>query len=182
MPPLAALSVLLFASWSNCLSIRAKRGYFVVSCKKIEQHPDNSRVIPWFWTTSRSQPGIFEPPILASGCTPRGHSSPRSHSRSKGSSRLRPPPELGIEIRAVLVPWITKPVSGDNIISREDGRSITINVFQGLKLSGEVSGKVAAGPPQGAPLGVCSSREQRCASSRVSDTSCKTTTHYFTSP
>ena len=82
----------------------------------------------------------------------------------------------------MLVPWITKLVSVDNIISREDGRGITINVFQGLKLSGEVSGKVAAGPPQGAPLRVRSSREQRCASSRVSDTSCKTATQFFTSP
>lgn len=82
----------------------------------------------------------------------------------------------------MLIPWITELISGDNIISREDGRSITINVFQGLKLSGEVSDKVAAGPPQGAPLGVRSSREQRCSSSRVSDTSCKTTTQYFTSP
>jgi hypothetical protein len=36
-----------------------------------------------FWTTSRSQPGIFEPTILASGCIPRGHLSPRPHSRSK---------------------------------------------------------------------------------------------------
>ena len=60
----------------------------------------------------------------------------------------------------MLAPWITTLVSIDNIISREDDRGITINVFQGLKLSGEVSGKVAAGPPQGAPLGVRSSREQ----------------------
>lgn len=182
MPPLARSVVLLFASWSYGPKNLAKRGPFVVSCKKTERPPDDSRVISWFWTTSKSQPGIFESTILASGCTPRGHSSPRSHSRSKGSSRLRPPPELGIEIKAVLVPWIIKLVSGDNIISREDGRSITINVFQGLKLSGEVSGKVAAGPLQGAPLRVRSSREQRFASSRVSDTSCKTTTQFFTSP
>ena len=74
--------------------------------------------------------------------------------------RRRPSPEPCIEIKAVLAPWITTLVSIDNIISREDGRGITINVFQGLKLSGEVSGKVAAGPPQGAPLGVRSSREQ----------------------
>ena len=40
----------------------------------------------------------------------------------------------------MLVPWITKLVSVDNIISREDGRTITINVLQELKLSGEVSG------------------------------------------
>ena len=40
----------------------------------------------------------------------------------------------------MLAPWITTLVSIDNIISREDGRGITINVFQGLKLSGEVSG------------------------------------------
>ena len=40
----------------------------------------------------------------------------------------------------MLVSWITKLVSNDNIISKEDGRSIAIRVFQGLKLSGEVSG------------------------------------------
>ncbi len=101
---------------------------------------------------------------------------------SKGSSRLRPPLELGVDIKAVLVSWITKLVSNDNIINKEDGRSITIHVFQGRKLPGEMSGKVAAGPPQGAPLGVRSSREQRYASSRIIDTSCKTTTQFLTSP
>ena len=112
----------------------------MASCNKFERPPGDSRVISWFWLSSSSQPGIFEPTLLAFGCIPRGHSSPRSLSRCKGSSRLRPPPELDIEIKAMLVPWITKLVSVDNIISREDGRTITINVFQGLKLSGEVSG------------------------------------------
>ena len=82
----------------------------------------------------------------------------------------------------MLVSWITKLVSNDNIINKEDGRSITIHVFQGRKLPGEMSGKVAAGPPQGAPLGVRSSHEQRYASSRIIDTSCKTTTQFLTSP
>ncbi len=139
-PPFAHSVVLTFCFVATALENVAKGVAFVESCKKIERSPGDSQAISWFWATSRSQPGIFEPTILASGCIPRGHLSPRSHSRSKGSSQLRPPPELGVEIKAVLVSWITKLVSNDNIINKEDGRSIAIHVFQGLKLSGEVSG------------------------------------------
>jgi hypothetical protein len=73
LPPLAHSVVQLFASSSTALDNYPEGGAFVESCKKIERPPGNSQAISWFWTTSRSRPGIFEPTILVSGCIPRGH-------------------------------------------------------------------------------------------------------------